>query len=984
MSSYYNNITQFIESQFPEFMLENGELINAERAALVDFLEAYFEWLEANRDDHYLRNRKMFDMRDIDTTMEEFIDEFKAKYMNGFPIVSATDDRFAVKHIIDLYRAKGSSAGIKLLIRLLFNEEADIYLPGEDILRLDHSQWIEPRYVEVISNNISNTLIGKKIIGSKSRAEAKVAGVTTKRVNNKLIDVLYLADLRGQFKYGDLIGYENSTVDTALEVIGSLSGVEIIESTASGNEIGDIYDVESSSGKFAKARVANTFSTFGVVDFKFNSGGFGYTDDDNTVVYISDNIYSGNNSTQEFVRYEKVHQNLELVTVSNNDQFEIGDEVEGYYSNTSVATGTVLGVGNNDVTVQVESGSFLKFVEIDLNPNTSFDLSDTLEQEHEVILELANTSGTFSNGEIIYFRQDSGILNYSNTVAQGKLVSDAANTIYLVDVFGTFPVDGLIEGRDSGASGVVVSSNTVTDAALGSIEEQVDDNTYKVVVLEGTFETGKKIRGGYSKVITNTTNVTDVSADEIRIANTAITDTVLGSANVYFSGTLVGQNASSIGIENDANTSPFVFVEGVSKITGGANTELVVNLVSAGTGANFAVGSPITNQEVISINADNLRDRNVAGVKYMDINLDGTNSGVGYVDSVIVSNGGAGYTNASAVTFVGGGYSDQNPLIEAKGTIVTDVSGVIQSITIDMPGEGYYTSPTIEVADGAGAILAPVMVHGYGFPKDPYASSNTPLEDILSYEELTVGSIAFLKSRADGQNYNAPPFVAIVNQKIKEYEKYDVNIELNLLSGSFVEGEIVLQAGTGAKGLVNTFDDGILKMFRVTFDAEFDVDGGNLTGQTTGSVGTIISINEDTSGSYMGENADVTASVTSGAGVASEFVIIESGFGFIPGETLTLTKEEKTVTGTALLRGTGIQQGYWRTFSSHIDSEKKLQDDYYYQEYSYDVRAGINLNDYKEVINRLLHVAGTLSFGTTVKKTQLDATKQVSSSVAQS
>ncbi|NIU02171.1 MAG: hypothetical protein GWN01_15090, partial [Nitrosopumilaceae archaeon] len=82
-----------------------------------------------------MASRNMFEYRDIDQTLDDFVKHFKTKYLNEFPILNATDDRLAVKNIVDLYRAKGTERAVKLLIRLMFNESVDVYYPAQDILR---------------------------------------------------------------------------------------------------------------------------------------------------------------------------------------------------------------------------------------------------------------------------------------------------------------------------------------------------------------------------------------------------------------------------------------------------------------------------------------------------------------------------------------------------------------------------------------------------------------------------------------------------------------------------------------------------------------------------------------------------------------------------------------------------------------------------------------------------------------------------------
>ncbi len=197
MKEITKNISQFIEQQFPDFYFDGVDLTEQQRAVIVDFVEAYYEFLEANYNENFLASRNMFEYRDIDQTLDDFVKHFKTKYLNEFPILNATDDRLAVKNIVDLYRAKGTERAVKLLIRLMFNESVDVYYPAQDILRPSTSKWQEPKYVEITRSDRNQSFVGERVTGSDSGATAFIESRMTKRVNGKIFDVLYF---RGDWK----------------------------------------------------------------------------------------------------------------------------------------------------------------------------------------------------------------------------------------------------------------------------------------------------------------------------------------------------------------------------------------------------------------------------------------------------------------------------------------------------------------------------------------------------------------------------------------------------------------------------------------------------------------------------------------------------------------------------------------------------------------------------------------------------------------
>ena len=70
-------ISPFIESQFPLFYREEGQVF-------IDFMKAYYEWMEQSRNP-VVEARNLFDYRDIDNTLNAFLSHFQSKYLNGIP-----------------------------------------------------------------------------------------------------------------------------------------------------------------------------------------------------------------------------------------------------------------------------------------------------------------------------------------------------------------------------------------------------------------------------------------------------------------------------------------------------------------------------------------------------------------------------------------------------------------------------------------------------------------------------------------------------------------------------------------------------------------------------------------------------------------------------------------------------------------------------------------------------------------------------------
>lgn len=262
-----DHVSNFVEHQFPDFYKEQGQ-------DFIDFVKAYYEWLEDEGP-----SRDIFSSRDIDLTADKFVKHFSAKYLQGIPSSITADKRFAVKHILDLYRSKGSAAGMKLLFRLLYNEDITIYQPSSDILRASDGRWIQKSYMEVDGDlSIIKNFSQKYITGVRSGAEAFVDSFERINIQDRVVNVFYLTNITGTFQVDEKITYSGLSVTNAPTILGSPTSVSITSSSVE-QLIGDVVAAAEESGKKGlKAVVSNTVSiASGYIDFQIIDGGSGYT-----------------------------------------------------------------------------------------------------------------------------------------------------------------------------------------------------------------------------------------------------------------------------------------------------------------------------------------------------------------------------------------------------------------------------------------------------------------------------------------------------------------------------------------------------------------------------------------------------------------------------------------------------------------------------------------------------------------------------------
>lgn len=328
-------IFPLVKTHFPEFYQDEG-------SRFVDFVKEYYRWME-QQDQALNASRNLLDYRNIDTTSEEFVQYFKNKYLQGLPLTTEANTQFLVKHASDFYKSKGTERGVKLVMQGLFNEEANLYFPGNDLFKSSDGTWVKPVYLELSVSERSKTFVGKEVVGSNSGAKAFFESLVRRRIGTKYLEVAYLSNVRGDFITGEQITTTaNQVLENAPTVIGSMTSLTVI---AGGAEfaVGDLFDVVSSNGKQGVARVTEISNETGRVSFIFidalNSGGWGYSLDHANViisakVLILTNIVNSNSDVTDFQRFERVTQQLANVGYvsarGNNVNFDVGNVIENY------------------------------------------------------------------------------------------------------------------------------------------------------------------------------------------------------------------------------------------------------------------------------------------------------------------------------------------------------------------------------------------------------------------------------------------------------------------------------------------------------------------------------------------------------------------------------------------------------------------------------------------------------------------------------
>ena len=828
MSHVVDNISTFVEQQFPAFYQEEGP-------EFVAFVKAYYEWME--QDDNTINvGRNLLDYQNVDLTSAAFLDRFKKTYLNGIPHQLSADPKLTIKNIFDFYRSKGSPRSVELLFRILFDDAASVKYPSEDVMRLSNASYVRPRYIEVYAPDLTKlkSLIGKEIVGATSGAKAFVESIATKLLNRRNVHVIFLSNLRGNFLREEVIAPADTGVtDDMPNITGSLSSINITLG-GSNNAIGDTFVVQADEGKLGLARVTSIANATGLVSYTLANGGFGFTtntlftdidvNDNHLVITNRTNIaqtYTNSSviSSADLIRFETIEQKLETITYLSG--LDLSSDVEDYIttngtspliegrdsSGTLIANGYVVNLnvtdtGESAVLIAPITGSFGDQNELTItlaDATHTFEVRERIDEESQVELEYSANTAAFTPGDVEEGDQSG---------ANGIVESVNATVITVNGSFGTWIAnDNVFSVATPSTTANVIGISVATSGANGEISS-ANSTVLNIADIIGEFTENKKVKGQRTQAIATidaggvaVTGVSDVFFNDIN-GTQAVVDTY---ANATVTAEVIGSNATNVGFRNTrypANNSTAVFVANTAAHIVGRDSNTYANVVSvgSGSGATFKIGS-LENEDAITIYTDFIGDNNSANVAYLDCVIDGGNSGIGFLDSLEITDGGQNYEPGQTIVFDRGGPGGGPPNINAVAEITTVTTNAthtntVTSITVTNPGDGFYqpsAANTTNLTVGSGLTFNTNFDFGYGFPKDSDGDYTSILDTVLTRYSGNIGTITSLTEINPGNNYNFDPFLSVYSGGIAKFDKRDIILYLQDKTGTFVIGENVNQ-----------------------------------------------------------------------------------------------------------------------------------------------------------------------------------------------
>ena len=424
----------------------------------------------------------------------------------------------------------------------------------------------------------------------------------------------------------------------------------------------------------------------------------------------------------------------------------------------------------------------------------------------------------------------------------------------------------------------------------------------------------------------------------------------------------------------------------------------VANIAVTGmTGGAFANG-----QNVISYNGDNSVngigiviqesfDSETTGwilVNVLSGNLQQGNAI--YIDGNTVSANLAGYSNVMATGNLMGWFDSNTDQLKLG---LKDINNQFYQDFLVLSSGGFSNTLTaISNGSGANVGIYPFLLYqetipfntdtispyvgvalnatAYGFPGDPAANGQTIIQDALTYEDVTFGRIQLLIDQNPGDGYTEAPIVRVYEPLSFVWQIHDtIELELDGLSSAFQNGEVVEQTGSNGRGLIISANLTTLVLKRLRSQPFDDfVVGLEITGASSNAMANVINFTVWTNSDFIGLDCQINAAVSVLSGAVNKLDVVDSGFGFQDFDIVDFSNSEieGSTTGTAVARVTtsGKGLGFYEQIGGFASDRKKLFDGHYWQYFSYDVIAPMQLAEYAQLLKQVIHTAGYALFGT--------------------
>lgn len=141
------------------------EFVREDYPAFVEFIKAYYEYLDVHD------KRDIQNLRDIDETLDSFIEYFKGELGYSTAEYQNIDLRLFLRKSKQIFTAKGTEESYKFLFRILFGKPVEVTYPWDSVLKASDGKWNRDTSVFIKFQDTLRIPATKIIVGNIYRIE---------------------------------------------------------------------------------------------------------------------------------------------------------------------------------------------------------------------------------------------------------------------------------------------------------------------------------------------------------------------------------------------------------------------------------------------------------------------------------------------------------------------------------------------------------------------------------------------------------------------------------------------------------------------------------------------------------------------------------------------------------------------------------------------------------------------------------------------
>ena len=968
--------------------------------------------------------QQLFEYADPDNTVDHFLNAFRDSFMESIPtsLASGVSKRNLIKQIRDLYAAKGTSEGHKLFFRILLGQEAEIYYPEKDMLRLSDGNWSKPIIIRCTSDTsgaVPADMVGKNITGASSGTKAQIISEFTFQQGRESVTEFSLREdtIEGSgFTISETFTGVSETEDINMQftIQGIVTNISVTDSGLLYSK-GDSLTVDTAIGNGNVTAEVSEITSGGVSDVFVDSSGTGYkvgdaikftavsadADSVDARAFVSvvggrlstedstdstaENILLEDGTDQQLVHSSILLDGTELVDAASEPYAVLGTDRR--FSDSALYYYPLYVNKRKAQVSSTKTGGAISSVNV-VNAGSGY----TNGTYYAAVSGDGDNQGTATGAVIRIVVRENKIASFGNTLATETTIHRSGSgysfgNVRLTSGF-TFSDPELTTTSDMGGSDglILITPNVVVVKANAYIFDQYpgitfwmpsdnqnnakstfDSNIYSLFESrEAALNDGSQLRqedgttgtGLGDKLLSEEslllTDAYGTSSDGIVLETATFGESEQTELNRVFlansgSGYTSLPNLSII-TENGANANLVANTTDIGKVTEikvtdegfkysvAPDVSLNTNLILKDVDGTFLIGHELTthNGSVVSYDSDTQK-LVIDAPPDERINLEQSNT---YNDGVQLED----------FDIVAPGRPDHGPVATIYNVIDEVGSGFLLNNSAGVESN-------ILLENETGQIL--LDAHD----ADVFQISLETATDSSAYSNL--GQSVKHVNTPDGR---------LLGENLETFITENTPNVTSVSSGKALYDQVIFD-GDQSDGLGNVLLEDGGRILNENSGNNLLLDGTDESGSDAGSE--LLMENETLGDQLALDGTDNSATD------AGDEVLLEPGSNVfnLVGDTITSSNgatakilSQGTATAEASFGTTSTRVGRYTNNDSHIsDKDIRVQDSYFYQQFSYEVRVNAAISEYMNELKTSVHPAGFAPFGKIAISTQLSA-----------